>query len=73
MQENAEQTFHMELKIQNHNKKRHVQLVWTYYAVYTRGRKGEESKCCFDLVTNRFPPLWFSRVKSYTSESENPL
>ncbi|KAJ8942964.1 hypothetical protein NQ318_016739 [Aromia moschata] len=72
-QENAEQTFHMELEIKTHRKKRHVQLVWTHYSVFTKNKHGDDSTCNFDLVTNRFPPLWFSRVKSFTAESENPL
>lgn len=67
------QTFHMELEIKNNNKKRHVQLVWKSYSIFTRSMKGDESTCNFDLVNNRFPPFWFSRVKSYTSESESPL
>ncbi|RZC10193.1 F-box only protein 9, partial [Asbolus verrucosus] len=73
LRETAEQTFHMELQIKSSNKKRHVQLVWTHYSVFTRTLKGDESTCNFDLVSNRFPPFWFSRVKSYTSESESPL
>ncbi|KAJ3640634.1 hypothetical protein Zmor_027186 [Zophobas morio] len=73
LREMAEQTFHMELQIKSTNKKRHVQLVWTHYSVFTRTLKGDESTCNFDLVNNRFPPFWFSRVKSYTSESESPL
>lgn len=71
--ESVEQTFHMELQIKNANKKRHAQLSWTHYSIYSRNRKGDESTCDFDLVTNRFPPLWFSRVKSYTAESDAPL
>ncbi|EEZ97671.2 F-box only protein 9 [Tribolium castaneum] len=73
LREMAEQTFHMELQIKSTNKKRHVQLVWTHYSVFTRTHKGDESTCNFDLVGNRFPPFWFSRVKSYTSESDSPL
>ncbi|XP_044262113.1 F-box only protein 9 [Tribolium madens] len=73
LRETAEQTFHMELQIKSTNKKRHVQLVWTHYSVFTRTLKGDESTCNFDLLGNRFPPFWFSRVKSYTSESDSPL
>lgn len=71
--DNSEQTFHMELTIQNHKERRHVKLTWSYYSVFTRTKQGHENTCNFDLKTNRFPPLWFSRVKSYTSESDQPL
>jgi F-box protein 9 len=89
LRDTAEQTFHMvrglalmlqsamfffqELQIKSTNKKRHVQLVWTHYSIFTRTLKGDESTSNFDLVSNRFPPFWFSRVKSYTSESESIL
>lgn len=71
--ENAEQTFHMELEIKNHKNKRHFKLVWTYYSVFTKYKHGQESTCTFDLIANRFPPLMFSRVKSFTSESDQLL
>ncbi|KAL1506487.1 hypothetical protein ABEB36_005845 [Hypothenemus hampei] len=71
--DNSEQTFHMELKIENHKNRRHVKLVWEYYSVLTRTKQGHESRTNFDLIANRFPSLWFSRVKSFTSESIHPL
>nr|XP_022919691.1 F-box only protein 9 [Onthophagus taurus] len=71
--QSSEQTFHLELKIQNHHKRRHVQLIWTRYSIFTKNKTGVESNYTFDLIGNRFPPLWFSRVKSYTIESESPL
>lgn len=73
IQDNSQQTFHLEMQIQNYKKQKHMQLVWTGYSVYTRNRNGTESNCTFELVGNRFPPLWFSRVKSYTAESYSPL
>ncbi|XP_018335122.1 F-box only protein 9 [Agrilus planipennis] len=69
----AEQISRLELQIKDHKKQRHVQLVWKDYCVFTRRRNGNESNYIIDLVTNRFPPLWFSRVKSYTSETESLL
>ncbi|KAJ8921794.1 hypothetical protein NQ315_008423, partial [Exocentrus adspersus] len=73
VQDSPEQTFHMELQIKSVPKKRHAKLVWTHYSVFTKYKRGDESTCNFDLITNRFPPLWYSRVKSFTAESENPL
>ncbi|XP_066150666.1 F-box only protein 9 [Euwallacea fornicatus] len=69
----SEQTFHMELSIRNHKNRRNVVLAWSQYSVFTRTKQGQESLCNFDLRTNRFPPLMFSWVKSFTSESEQPL
>ncbi|GJQ84282.1 hypothetical protein Trydic_g5223 [Trypoxylus dichotomus] len=66
-------TFHLELKIRNQNRNKHIQLAWEHYSVYTSNKNGTESRCTFDIVSNNFPPLWFSRVKSYSAESEQPL
>ncbi|ERL94039.1 F-box only protein 9 [Dendroctonus ponderosae] len=71
--DNSEQTFHIELNIQNHKNRRHVKLVWSYYSVLTRSKQGHESTSNVDLIGNRFTNLWFSRVKSFTSESDQPL
>lgn len=68
----SDQTFDMELMILNHKSRKHIQLQWTHYSIRTRNR-GEENICVFDLVGSKFPPLWFSRVKSYAVESEGPL
>ncbi|KAF2885110.1 hypothetical protein ILUMI_21044 [Ignelater luminosus] len=72
-QDNSQQRFHLEMQIQNYKNQKHIQLVWTGYSVHTRNRNGTESTCGFEIVGNRFPPLWFSRVKSYTAESCSPL
>ncbi|XP_069700146.1 F-box only protein 9 isoform X2 [Periplaneta americana] len=72
-QDLGEQTFHLELQIVTYRNRIHAQLVWQRYSVYTRFRNGQENTTTFDLPGNRYPPYWFSRVKSYTAESENPL
>ncbi|KAF7282466.1 F-box only protein 9 [Rhynchophorus ferrugineus] len=69
----SEQTLHMELEIKSHKNKRHFKLVWTYYSIFTKSNQGQESTCTFDLIANKYPPLLFSRVKSFTSESDQPL
>ena len=71
--DNYQETFHLEMEVQDCKKQRHIRLVWTGYSVYTRYKNGVENTCQFDLIGNRFPPLWFSRVKSYTAESLSPL
>lgn len=73
IQDNHQETFHLELQIQDYKKQRHIRLAWTGYSVYTRYKNGVENTCHFDIIGNRFPPLWFSRVKSYTAESYSPL
>ncbi|KAJ9584370.1 hypothetical protein L9F63_021281, partial [Diploptera punctata] len=73
LQELGEQTFHLELQIVSYRNRTHAQLVWQRYSVFTRFRNGQENTTTFDLPGNRYPPFWFSRVKSYTAESENPL
>ncbi|KAF5286168.1 hypothetical protein FQR65_LT12926 [Abscondita terminalis] len=71
--DHQQETFHLDMQIQDYKKQRHIRLIWTGYSVYTRHKNGTESTCEFDLKGNKFPPLWFSRVKSYTDESYNPL
>lgn len=68
-----QETSHLEMQIQDYKKQRHIRLAWTGYSVYTCYKNGVENTCHFDLIGNRFPPLWFSRVKSYTTESYSPL
>lgn len=72
--ENGEQTFHLEFQILNgNNKRKHMQLVWKYYDIFIENKNGTVSKSGFDIVNSRFPPLWFSRVKSYTKETDSCL
>ncbi|KDR08236.1 F-box only protein 9 [Zootermopsis nevadensis] len=72
-QDLGEQTFHLELQIVTYRNRIHAQLVWQRYSIFTKFRSGQETTTVFDLPGNRYPPYWFSRVKSYTAESENPL
>lgn len=71
----AEQSFHLEFQILGHKRRNHVQLAWLAYTVVTRYRNGVTSSTAFDLspADGRFPPFWFSRVRSYTSETDRPL
>ncbi|XP_073991719.1 F-box only protein 9 isoform X2 [Rhodnius prolixus] len=70
---NSGHTFHMELEITSPRKKRrHNQLIWRGYSVFTRAN-GIETRTPFDLPASRYPPFWFSRVKSYNAETLHPL
>lgn len=66
------QVFHLELELRNVRGRANAQLAWKSYAIHTYWL-GQESVATFDLTTNAFPPLWFSRVKSFTQVSESPL
>ncbi|XP_034250568.1 F-box only protein 9 isoform X2 [Thrips palmi] len=68
--EPSEQTFHLELQITSSRSHHHSQLQWQQYSIVTR-RGATESTTNFDLIGGRFRPFHFSRVKSYTTESEN--
>nr|CAD7461337.1 unnamed protein product [Timema tahoe] len=68
-----EQNYHLELQINSYRNRLHSQLAWQGYSIFMKLRNGAESTSKFELPTNRYPPFWFSRVKSYTAESENPL
>uniref|UniRef100_A0A0A9XGR1 F-box only protein 9 n=1 Tax=Lygus hesperus TaxID=30085 RepID=A0A0A9XGR1_LYGHE len=65
-------TFHLELEILSHKKALHGQLAWRGYSVFTQ-RGGIETNTSFDLVAQRYPPFWYSRVKSYMAETKTPV
>ncbi|XP_076173513.1 F-box only protein 9 [Ptiloglossa arizonensis] len=81
--DNGEQTFHIEFEIQNHFRRMHSQLKWLSYTIFTKYRNGHEVKMCLkepsvkewrvSAIGGRYPPLKFTRVKSYIQESEVPL
>ncbi|XP_066581169.1 F-box only protein 9 [Prorops nasuta] len=70
--DSGEQAFHVQFDIQNHHRKRNSQLAWMSYNIFTKYRNGQEGTTCLSLGA-RYPPLKFSRVKSYTQDSEAPL
>ncbi|EEB11637.1 F-box only protein, putative [Pediculus humanus corporis] len=67
-----EQTFHIELQVVSRKNRINNCLIWKRYCV-TSLRGTTETKTSFEVMSNKFPCLWFSRVKSYTTESEKPL
>ncbi|KAJ2947290.1 hypothetical protein O0L34_g17006 [Tuta absoluta] len=69
LEQQYEQTFHMELEVRSVRSRRNWQLVWRRYAISTR----RDQWTTFDLSPNKFPPFSFSRVRQYTSETHAPL
>jgi len=73
-QNEGEQTFHVEFSVTNIGRRACVRLAWKHYSVHTVYKStGQESIADFSLNNQNYPPLVFSRVKSYTSESDTPL
>ncbi|XP_054723995.1 F-box only protein 9-like [Uloborus diversus] len=71
--ETEDQTFHLELEVKNYKKRLNCQLNWNRYSIHIIYRNGQEAVSNFDLLPTNFPCFWFSRVKSFTIESESPL
>jgi len=68
-----EQVFHMELQINSSGRRHHNQLTWMHYTVNTTYRSsGQTVSSQFDL-NNQFPPLYFSPVRSFSSNAIAPL
>ncbi|GIY64396.1 f-box only protein 9 [Caerostris extrusa] len=65
--------FHLELEVKNYKKRINCQLFWNRYSIHMIYKNGQETVSNFDIVPSNFPSFWFSRVKSYTAESERPL
>ncbi|GAB0097815.1 F-box only protein 9 [Sergentomyia squamirostris] len=70
--EKESETFYLEMKILTTAKRRFSQLEWKQYSVIQLKNKVEITTD-FDLLPSQYPPLWFSRVKSYHAESESSL
>lgn len=62
----------IELRIMNTPKRQFAQLVWTKYSLVQKRNKIETSSE-FDLTVAKYPPLWFSPVKSYHLDADAPL
>lgn len=69
----TEQIFHVQVNLRNVGKKKNHQLVWAHYSVEFRRSNGQEAISTFDLTPSRFPPFYYSRVKSYSATTEAPL
>ncbi|XP_059612320.1 F-box only protein 9 [Phlebotomus argentipes] len=70
--DNDANTFYLEMRILTTAKRRFCQLEWKQYSVI-QFRNKTEFTTDFELLPNQYPPLRFSRVKSYHSESDAPL
>uniref|UniRef100_T1IV17 F-box only protein 9 n=1 Tax=Strigamia maritima TaxID=126957 RepID=T1IV17_STRMM len=71
--DDGEQTFQIELRVKDLKQKSNYKLVWMQYTIRTVYKNGTENTSEFELTDNMFPPFWFSRVRSYTAESNMPL
>ncbi|XP_046492188.1 F-box only protein 9 isoform X1 [Neodiprion pinetum] len=71
--DSGEKTFHLEFEIQNLYKRANSQLAWKTYNIFTKYWNGQENSTCLNLAGSLYPAFKFSRVKSYTMESESPL
>jgi len=67
-----EQEFHYEFEVRG---RRHNQLHWLGYQIISlNSNGGDDTRTDLDISNGQtFPTLHFSRVKSYTAESENSL
>ncbi|EDV92964.1 F-box only protein 9 [Drosophila grimshawi] len=62
----------IEMRIMNSPKRRFAQLIWSNYSLVQKRNKVETSSE-FDLTAARYPPLWFSSVRSYHLDADAPL
>ncbi|KAG0728165.1 F-box only protein 9 [Chionoecetes opilio] len=70
----AETIFQIEYEIRPTKGRLHWQLVWRTYTIISVYYDDKENVSQIDVNDlNKFPPLVFSRVKSYSSTCDNPL
>ncbi|KAK3775552.1 hypothetical protein RRG08_048188 [Elysia crispata] len=73
-QTEMESCYVVECDILSSGRRAHAQLVWKSYSIQNISKlTGEQVHTQFDLTRRTFPPLIFSRVKSYTLSSSEPL
>lgn len=73
-QQDLDQTYTMEFEMTDNGRRRHCQLIWVSYSVCTIYKAtGEETVAEFELKDRSYPPLIFSRVRSYSAVAEAPL
>ncbi|KAL4217675.1 F-box only protein 9 [Mactra antiquata] len=70
----CKQTYHMELEIQNVGKRNGHKLSWVHYSVrHFYKSTGEDNEADFELTSKAYPPLLFSRVKSFCIGTDSCL
>ncbi|XP_036323606.1 F-box only protein 9 [Rhagoletis pomonella] len=62
----------IEFRITNTTKRKYARLLWAQYSVVQTRNKVETSSQ-FDLTPSKYPPLWFSPVRSYHLDTDAPL
>ncbi|XP_060556712.1 F-box only protein 9-like [Ruditapes philippinarum] len=74
IQNDVQQSFHIELEIQNVGKRNGCKLSWIHYSVKTFYKStGEDNDTDFELSDRAYPPLIFSRVKSFSADLDSCL
>lgn len=72
--EGGEQSFDAEFTVKTVGDRPHWQLSWAQYAIHTINRLTREDTVAeFELSNKNYPPLLFSRVRSFTAYSRSPL
>lgn len=62
----------IEFRITNTTKRKYARLLWIHYSVVQTRNKVETSSQ-FELTPSKYPPLWFSPVRSYHLDTDAPL
>ena len=62
----------IEFRILNTSKRKFAQLVWLHYSI-VQTRNKHETTSEFELAPSKYPPLWFSPVRSYHLDADAPL
>ncbi|CAE1261157.1 FBXO9 [Acanthosepion pharaonis] len=72
--EEAEQKFNVEFNLVTAGRRKFAKLQWKHYSARTFYRSSNgETVVEFELSEQNYPPLYFSRVKSFTCCSHMPL
>ncbi|KAL8578836.1 hypothetical protein ACOMHN_022129 [Nucella lapillus] len=73
-QNDCDQIYTMEFEMIDNSRRSHHRLDWVSYSVRTVYKvSGHETVTDFELKDSTYPPLIFSRVRSYTTNASKPL
>ncbi|CAI9720569.1 F-box only protein 9 [Octopus vulgaris] len=72
--DDPEHTFNVEFGLQSAGRRKFAKLIWRHYSLHTFYKSSNrETVTDFDLNEQNYPPLYFSRVKSYSTYAVKPL
>ncbi|CAH1239851.1 FBXO9 [Branchiostoma lanceolatum] len=69
----TEQSFHVEMRLADVGQRKNAKLIWLRYSCQILNKRTRTTSVTDFDIDMKYPPLVFSRVKSYMTAAESPL